>query len=90
MLAAEQSVLSTQFARSGTDKWAGVTWEPSPTHGNPVLTDVLAWIECEFDCEYDAGDHIIVVAKVRDLGSRAGTGPLLYFKSAYAELASTP
>ncbi|HEV7870413.1 MAG TPA: flavin reductase family protein, partial [Modestobacter sp.] len=30
VLAEEQSDLSRQFARSGTDKFAGVSWAPSP------------------------------------------------------------
>ena len=82
VLAEEQSDLSRQFARSGTDKYAGVSWAPSP-HGSPVLQDVVAWIDSELWAEYDGGDHTIVVARVLDLGADASRTPLLFHRGAY-------
>jgi flavin reductase (DIM6/NTAB) family NADH-FMN oxidoreductase RutF len=82
VLAAEHNRLSTQFARSGTDKFAGVAHSASPL-GNPVLDQALAWVDCELHREYDGGDHTIVVAAVRALGSRPDAEPLLFFKGSY-------
>ncbi|MCZ2837874.1 flavin reductase family protein [Modestobacter sp. VKM Ac-2985] len=82
VLADSQSGLSRQFARSGTDKYAGVQWAPSP-HGAPVLADVVAWIDSELWAEYDGGDHTIVVARVLDLGADASRSPLLFHRGAY-------
>ena len=82
VLAEEQSGLSRQFARSGTDKYAGVDWAPSP-HGSPVLDGVVAWIDSELWAEYDGGDHTIVVARVVDLGADASRTPLLFHRGAY-------
>jgi 3-hydroxy-9,10-secoandrosta-1,3,5(10)-triene-9,17-dione monooxygenase reductase component len=82
VLAEEQSGLSRQFARSGTDKFAGVNWSPSP-YGSPVLQDVVAWIDSELWAEYDGGDHTIVVARVLDLGADASRTPLLFHRGAY-------
>src|SRR3712207_7337541 len=42
--------------------FAGVTWRPSPL-GQPVLDDVVAWIDCELWAEYDGGDHTLVAAR---------------------------
>jgi len=82
VLAEEQSDLSRQFARSGTDKYAGVRWSPSP-YGSPVLEGVVAWIDSELWAEYDGGDHTIVVARVLDLGADASRTPLLFHRGAY-------
>ncbi|GAB5079165.1 flavin reductase family protein [Arthrobacter sp. AD-310] len=85
ILPAEHQHLAGQFARSGTDKFAGVSHKASPL-GNPVLDDALAWIDCELHAEYDGGDHTIVVAAVRHLSARQDAEPLLFFKGRFAGL----
>jgi flavin reductase (DIM6/NTAB) family NADH-FMN oxidoreductase RutF len=82
ILPAEHQHLAGQFARSGTDKFAGVDYSLSPL-GNPVLDRALAWVDCELHQEYDGGDHTIVVAAVRALSARADAEPLLFFKGDY-------
>ena len=82
VLAEEQSELSQAFARSGTDKFAGVSWELSP-YGCPMLEGVVAWIDSEVWAEYDGGDHTIVVARVLDLGADAARSPLLFHRGGY-------
>jgi 3-hydroxy-9,10-secoandrosta-1,3,5(10)-triene-9,17-dione monooxygenase reductase component len=82
VLAQDQDRLSQQFARSGTDKFAGVTWAPSPS-GSPVLDGVVAWIDVTLEAEHDGGDHTIVVARVLDLGADASRTPLLFHRGAY-------
>ncbi|MBM7806543.1 flavin reductase (DIM6/NTAB) family NADH-FMN oxidoreductase RutF [Geodermatophilus bullaregiensis] len=82
VLAEDQSGLSAAFARSGTDKFAGVAWQPSP-HGSPVLEDVVAWIDCTLWAEYDGGDHTIVAARVLDLGADPDRRPLLFHRGRY-------
>ncbi|SFT90877.1 flavin reductase family protein [Arthrobacter sp. ov118] len=82
ILPVEHQHLAGQFARSGTDKFAGVDYSLSPL-GNPVLDQALAWVDCELHQEYDGGDHTIVVAAVRSLSARADAEPLLFFKGEY-------
>jgi 3-hydroxy-9,10-secoandrosta-1,3,5(10)-triene-9,17-dione monooxygenase reductase component len=82
VLSEEQSDLSQAFARSGTDKFAGVSWAPSP-HGSPVLDGVVAWIDGELWAEYDGGDHTIVVARVLDLGADPARRPLVFHRGNY-------
>jgi 3-hydroxy-9,10-secoandrosta-1,3,5(10)-triene-9,17-dione monooxygenase reductase component len=84
ILPAEHQHFAAQFARSGTDKFAGVDYYASPL-GNPVLDQALAWVDCEFHEEYDGGDHTIVVGAVHALGAREGAEPLLFFKGGYFE-----
>ncbi|SFL60547.1 flavin reductase family protein [Geodermatophilus ruber] len=85
VLAEEQTGVSAAFARSGSDKFAGVHWRPS-RHGAPVLDDVVAWIDCELWAEYDGGDHTLVAARVLDLGADPDRRPLLFHRGAYGLL----
>lgn len=82
VLASDHQHLSTQFARSGTDKFAGVEWRPSPS-GAPMLPSVSAWIECELYAEHDGGDHTIAIGRVLDLGADPSRVPLLYYRGGY-------
>lgn len=87
ILPVEHQHLAAQFARSGTDKFAGVKHFPSPL-GSPILAEALAWVDCELQQEYDGGDHTIVVAAVRALSARTGAEPLLFYKGDYVGLGS--
>jgi 3-hydroxy-9,10-secoandrosta-1,3,5(10)-triene-9,17-dione monooxygenase reductase component len=82
VLAADQQHLSGGFARSGVDKFAGVSWWPGP-HGAPVLDGACAWIGCTLWREYDGGDHTIVAGRVHDLGADATRSPLLFHRGRY-------
>jgi 3-hydroxy-9,10-secoandrosta-1,3,5(10)-triene-9,17-dione monooxygenase reductase component len=74
--------LSDQFARSGTDKFAGVNWRPGPS-GVPVLEGVCAWIECSLHDEFDCGDHTIAIGRVRELAADPAHAPLLFHRGRY-------
>ncbi|MEU6375416.1 flavin reductase family protein [Streptomyces sp. NPDC046909] len=82
VLAEDQQHLSNGFARSGADKFAGVSWSPSPS-GAPVLAGTAAWAECVLWAEYDGGDHTIVAGEVRSLGCDDHKRPLLFYRGAY-------
>jgi flavin reductase (DIM6/NTAB) family NADH-FMN oxidoreductase RutF len=85
VLAEDQTDLSATFARSGVDKFTGVHWRPSRL-GQPVLDDVVAWIDCELWAEYDGGDHTLVAARVLDLGAAPDRRPLLFHRGSYGLL----
>ena len=87
VLAHDQHHVSNQFARKGTDKWAGIDWTPAAS-GNPVIHDTLMWVDCELWDEYVAGDHLIVIGKVVEMSAPEWhtREPLLYFKGSYRHL----
>ncbi|WP_416954403.1 flavin reductase family protein [Nocardioides sp. T5] len=86
LLAASQFDISTQFAMSGTDKWAGITWRPTES-GNPIISGAIGWIDCSIDSEYVAGDHVIVIGRVRGISlENFDEDPLLYFRGQYRHL----
>jgi len=84
VLAGTQAAVSGQFASRGSDKWAGIGWQPCRS-GNPVIDDTLMWVDCNVWAEYDAGDHWIVVGEVTELCPRDwhSGDPLLFFNGQY-------
>ncbi len=85
VLTSDQQALSNQFAASGGDKWAGVTWVEGEG-GCPILSDTLASFECVPWAQYDGGDHVIIVGKVHRIQTTEEYEALIYFRSGYAEL----
>jgi flavin reductase (DIM6/NTAB) family NADH-FMN oxidoreductase RutF len=79
-----QEDLAMQFARSGTDKFAGVALDPK--HELPVLADAIAWFICDVHERFPGGDHSIFTGLVRDCGAVPGAHPLLYFRSKFGIL----
>jgi len=82
VLAHDQEALSVRFASSEADKFAGLSYGSLPG-GAPLLNGVVAWVDGELFDEYDGGDHTIVVASVRDLGTPADKQPLIYHRGDY-------
>lgn len=91
ILCENQSAISTRFARALTDKWDGVS-VCTGLGGVPLLSDALAWIECQSYAKYDGGDHLIIVGEVLSLTTRTGadTRPLVFFGGKYRQLDVNP
>jgi 3-hydroxy-9,10-secoandrosta-1,3,5(10)-triene-9,17-dione monooxygenase reductase component len=89
VLAETHGHLSRAFGARGADKFAGVTWTPSPA-GAPILTGALTWAECRVEAVHPGGDHAIVVGRVTALGECRDEGPLLFFRGRYQSAAPMP
>jgi flavin reductase (DIM6/NTAB) family NADH-FMN oxidoreductase RutF len=91
VLSGGQAELARRFAKSGTNKFAGVSFTQEEGTGGPMLKDIAAWIDCELDVQHDGGDHTIVVARV--LAGGAGEriehahSPLIFHRSGFPSLA---
>ena len=85
-LSAEQQHLSGQFARSGTDKWAGVQWFPSESNGAPTLEGGTGWVAGEIEREIEAGDHLIFLVAVTGISTDPDRAPLLFYRGGYHQL----
>jgi 3-hydroxy-9,10-secoandrosta-1,3,5(10)-triene-9,17-dione monooxygenase reductase component len=79
VLAADQEGVSRKFARTGANKFDGVSWAASDS-GCPRLDDVIAWIDCDIEAVHGAGDHEICVGLVRALGDGRPSAPLPFFR----------
>lgn len=88
LLRADQQHLAHQFARPAADKFAGVALVPG--RRVPLLADALAHFECALHQEVAAGDHSVFIGQVESCSTNgaAGAHPLLYFRSAFHELAA--
>ncbi len=85
-LSSKQRYLSSQFARSGTDKWRGVEWSPAGENGAPVLADVTGWVSGVVEREIEAGDHLIFLVRVTAVYAAPEVEPLVFHRGNYREL----
>ncbi|HMC51754.1 MAG TPA: flavin reductase [Acidimicrobiales bacterium] len=81
VLSQEQETLSRVFATKDPDKFGGIGWRRAAT-GSPVLDRVLAWIDCRIEGVHEAGDHLLVLGRVQELGLGEGE-PLLFYRAGY-------
>ena len=88
ILAENQRDLSNKFASRGADKFADTSWTAKST-GSPVFDGVIAWFDCEFFRQLDAGDHVILIGKVLDYGYSSDS-PLAFCRGAYLSFGLSP
>jgi 3-hydroxy-9,10-secoandrosta-1,3,5(10)-triene-9,17-dione monooxygenase reductase component len=82
VLGSGQQDLCRRFSAKGEDKFAGVSHTASK-NGSPVLDGVVAWIDCSLEQVHEAGDHYIVIGRVRELDVLQPDQPLLFFRGSY-------
>ncbi len=58
------------------EKIADVAWRPGPTTGSPILESALSWVECKIVNSMPAGDHVVYLADVVDVGLQRESTPL--------------
>jgi flavin reductase (DIM6/NTAB) family NADH-FMN oxidoreductase RutF len=56
-----------------------VDYQLGPRTGVPVMSDTLAWLECELSAVYDGGDHSIFLGLVVAMSRAASKDALLFF-----------
>ena len=74
--------VSRLFAQKGADRFSHIEYTLGRS-GSPVLRDALAFVDCETTAEHDAGDHVIVVGRVLELGYAPEGKPLLFYRGGY-------
>jgi 3-hydroxy-9,10-secoandrosta-1,3,5(10)-triene-9,17-dione monooxygenase reductase component len=82
ILAQDAEEVCRLFAQKGADRFARVAYTIGRT-GAPILEDALAFVDCETIAEHDAGDHVIVVGRVLELGFAPEGKPLLFYRGGY-------
>jgi flavin reductase (DIM6/NTAB) family NADH-FMN oxidoreductase RutF len=90
VLSREQMDLARHFARpADADKLASVTWRKG-RRGTPLLTEALAWFECDLIEDHPAGDHVLALGRVIDGGLlKPDAEPLIYRETGDMDGAST-
>lgn len=82
VLADDQEDICRVFASKATDKFAEIGWKHTG-NGSPVITGVLAYIDCDIAQVIESGDHFIVIGSVTDLDVLHEGGPLVFFRGGY-------
>ncbi|MFQ6155273.1 flavin reductase family protein [Micrococcus luteus] len=54
--------LVQRFAAKGTEKFAGLAWEPGVL-GSPIVADDVPRLECRLWQRVEAGDHVILIGE---------------------------
>jgi 3-hydroxy-9,10-secoandrosta-1,3,5(10)-triene-9,17-dione monooxygenase reductase component len=87
ILSIDQDSLSGRFAKSGGDKFVGLTVERGQGQ-IPLLDGCAARFECRSAFQYDGGDHVIFVGEVIAL-DHSGRPPLVFHGGRYAAVIGT-
>jgi 3-hydroxy-9,10-secoandrosta-1,3,5(10)-triene-9,17-dione monooxygenase reductase component len=82
VLAQDQQDVCVAFGSSTGAKFDAA--QSTIRHGAVLITDALAWIDCDISAVHDGGDHHIVIGAVRDLHvEREKESPLVFFRGKY-------
>lgn len=84
ILSEDQQDLAMQFASKSADKFDGATSRIGQ-HGQPVLDDALATLECRVVEAVRGGTHTVFLAEVDAATARTGA-PLAYFRGQFGRL----
>lgn len=82
VLAEDQLAVCRAFAVRKRHKFTGLRWTPT-TSGAPRLDGVAAWVEATIESVHAAGDHYVVLGRVRDLNADPTRRPLLFLNGEF-------
>lgn len=83
VLSSEQQDVCRALARPDDEKFSGIDWDAAPS-GAPRLPAATAWVDCEFEQVTEAGDHLHVLGRVRELDA-SPTLPLVFYQGGYGK-----
>jgi 3-hydroxy-9,10-secoandrosta-1,3,5(10)-triene-9,17-dione monooxygenase reductase component len=82
ILAEDGEQICRLFAQKGADRFAQIAYSTGRS-GAPLLEAAIAFVDCETVSEHDAGDHVLVVGRVLELGYAPEGKPLLFYRGGY-------
>jgi flavin reductase (DIM6/NTAB) family NADH-FMN oxidoreductase RutF/DNA-binding IclR family transcriptional regulator len=82
ILSADQEDVCRTFFGSTGDKFASLGTSPAGS-GAPVIEGVVAWLDCDITDVQEAGDHFIVLGRIRSLETVGRHLPLVFFQGGY-------
>lgn len=88
LLSEKQAHLSDHFAQpdlTSEEQFNAIPYQVDAL-GTPILMDTLAVIHCDLYAVYDAGDHSIIVGRVKSIDVGADGEPLVYYDRTYRHL----
>jgi flavin reductase (DIM6/NTAB) family NADH-FMN oxidoreductase RutF len=86
VLAAHQELASRQLSARDSARFAALSWRATDD-GAVRICGASAWLDCSIEQQIPAGDHDIVLLRVRDVGAADGeVPPLVFHGSSYRRL----
>lgn len=89
ILGERQEAISRYFASKdrprGLDAFREIPHREAVT-GAPILSDVAGFLDCRLAASHEAGDHVIFIGEVVELGVAPDIKPLLFHQSKYARV----
>ncbi len=71
------------FSAKAGNKFEKVPFHRTSQTSSPIIDGVVAWIDCDIEAVQDAGDHVLVLGRVRELDVHRPGLPLLFFQGGY-------
>ena len=56
----------------------------------PWIAGIIAWIDCDIHAIHEAGDHYIVIGRVRNLDRLQDKAPLIFHQGGYGSITELP
>lgn len=84
LLHERQAETSAIFASKTPDKFASVSYDRIHS-GAPILSDCLSWFDCTVHHRVEAGDHLVLIGRVRAFGTTP-SAPLGFCRGQYASV----
>jgi flavin reductase (DIM6/NTAB) family NADH-FMN oxidoreductase RutF len=85
VLGAHQKAVGSLLAARDGDRFAGLSWSPAPS-GCPILEDCVAYFDCDIESVQPAGDHWVVLGRVRELAAVGAGSPLVFHRGGFHAL----
>jgi flavin reductase (DIM6/NTAB) family NADH-FMN oxidoreductase RutF len=90
ILAADQEKVARHFANRwrprGLPQFDPVDWTPGSNTGAPLISQALAWFECELWRTYDGGDHSIFIGQLLSVQRHDAQEALLFYGGKFCQL----
>lgn len=77
LLDVESREVAQRFAAPARDRFAGLSWIPSPLGTPWIVQSMTAAADCDVCQTMEVGDHTLLFGRIRNVRVRGGT-PLLY------------
>ena len=87
VLSHDQQNIARIFGIPGADKFRDLAVTTSP-NGSPLIDGAIAWLDCDVEQVFSAGDHDGVIGRVTSLAHVNNASPLLYFRGGYGTFKS--
>jgi flavin reductase (DIM6/NTAB) family NADH-FMN oxidoreductase RutF len=88
VLAEDHCAVATALASKDGDRFGSMQWEAT-ADGAILVHGATLWLECTVDQEVHAGDHDIVVLRIRSLETYPDVPPMVFHGSKFKQLAAS-